>query len=75
MNKVKKNIAEIIIDDIFGGTTKAAKMIGFQPARVQNWKSRGYIPARVQQKVLDTAKQNGIDLKPADFFSTPVRHS
>ncbi|MBK67999.1 MAG: hypothetical protein CMP22_07720 [Rickettsiales bacterium] len=68
------NIVDTIIEK-FGGIRPAARKLEEAPANIQGWLKRGVIPAKKQQKVLDTAKQNGIDLKPADFFSTPVRHS
>lgn len=55
-----------------GGVRPAANLLGFPPTTVQEWKSAGVIPARRQQHVLNMARANGIDLRPADFFDEPA---
>lgn len=62
--------AETIIGK-FGGTRATAKALSIPPSTVQSWKDTGLIPARHQQPLLDKARQDGIDLKPDDFFLTP----
>ena len=65
---VPMNQAESIIAK-FGGIRPMTRILGFRNAsQVQGWKERGYIPARQQQRVLDAARCEGIELTPADFF-------
>lgn len=52
----------------FNGTRKLAAAIGLPPSTVQSWKDAGLIPAKHQQAVLDKAREERIDLSPADFF-------
>lgn len=64
------NIAANIITK-FGGTRRLATLLGKPPSTVQSWKKAGNIPACHQLLVLETAKTNGIQLSPADFFCAP----
>lgn len=53
----------------FGGISATARALGHKyPSRVQYWKEQGVIPAREQPKVLEVARDLGIELAPADFF-------
>lgn len=61
-------VAEKIIER-FGGVSKLAAILGHDyPTRVQGWKKRGVIPAKAQADVLRAARNNAVDLEPADFF-------
>jgi hypothetical protein len=63
MNNAERIIAK------FGGLTALAKLLGHKfPTTVQYWKKAGFIPARQQQLVLKAARENDIELEPADFF-------
>ncbi|HEV2954257.1 MAG TPA: phosphoglycerate dehydrogenase [Candidatus Dormibacteraeota bacterium] len=57
--------------DKFGGQTSLARMIGKGQSTVQYWSQSGIIPAKWQQPLLDLARENGIELKPADFVQSP----
>jgi len=57
---------EIVIE-AFGSATAVAKAIGRSPAAVSRWRSRGRIPSKVQQLLLDAAKVRGIDLTCQDI--------
>lgn len=62
------NNAERIINK-FGGLTALANLLGHKfPTTVQYWKTAGFIPARQQQLVLKAARENDVELEPADFF-------
>jgi len=51
-----------------GGTRPAARALCRPYSTVQSWVKAGFIPAKHQQLVLDTAQKMGIGLTPADFF-------
>ncbi|MCB9978896.1 MAG: hypothetical protein H6862_04760 [Rhodospirillales bacterium] len=53
--------ASLIIDR-FGGIRPMSNKIGVPVTTIQGWKKRGMIPAARREKVLDAAKENGIDL-------------
>lgn len=67
--------AERVIEKC-GGLAAVAKMAGVHITRVHRWaypKGReggtdGRIPTKHQQVLLDRARDQGIDLKPSDFF-------
>ena len=62
--------AEKIIER-FGGIAALARALGHkQPSTVQGWKERGFIPARRQALVLAAARDQYIELTPADFFAS-----
>ena len=52
----------------FGGTRRAAALIGVPPSTVQSWKESGFVPARRQAHVLNVAAANGIALSASDFI-------
>jgi hypothetical protein len=59
-----------------GGAPRVAEWVGTHVTRVRRWsypKSRGgtggLIPARVQALLLEKARENGVNLSPADFFA------
>ena len=59
-----------------GGEAAVAKMAGVHISRVHRWtypKERGgtdgRIPSKHQQPLLDSARAQGIDLSPEDFFA------
>lgn len=61
-------IARKIIDK-FGGPATLARALGHSGrTTVASWASRGSIPAKQQQAVLDAARRLSVDLDPADFF-------
>lgn len=58
----------IAIIEKFGGTRKFAAALDLPPSTVQSWKDTGRIPSKHQQAVLDRARENNVELSPADFF-------
>lgn len=64
----KANIAVRIIAK-FGGIRPMARIINRPTSTVQSWEQSGYIPARQQENILQSARAFGIELTPADFFS------
>lgn len=68
------NIAARIIDKC-GGPAAVAKMLGIHQSRVYRWTyptdrggSNGVVPTKQQARLLQIAREQGIDLSPADFF-------
>jgi hypothetical protein len=54
----------------FGGIRPMARILKHRnPTTVQGWAERGYIPVRQQAIVLSKARENGIKLRPDDFFT------
>ncbi len=53
----------------FGGQTKLAAMLGKGQTTVAYWAKSGVIPAKWQPRVLDLARQRGIELEAADFIN------
>jgi len=58
-----------------GGAAIVAEIAGVHVSRVYRWThakskggSAGIIPARHHQKILDGARERGLDLSPSDFF-------
>lgn len=67
------NIAASIIDK-FGGINAMARALGHRNAStVQGWKATGFIPARRQSHVLETAQRLGLNVTPSDFFDISSR--
>lgn len=58
------------IIDAFGGIRAAARRFERPPSTVQHWYETA-IPARHQQMFLTGAKEDGLNLTPADFFELP----
>ena len=65
----KKTVADKIAAK-FGGQVPMAEAIGITQSTIAQWNRRsgGIVPARHQQKILDAAKERGLDVTPADFF-------
>jgi DNA-binding transcriptional regulator YdaS (Cro superfamily) len=61
--------------DRFGGTRKMAEMLGEAPSTVQSWKSAGRVPAAHQPKVLDRAREHGVDITAEDVIFPMGRES
>lgn len=66
------------IIDKLGGAKRVAEIVGVDVSRVHRWTyprerrgTGGIVPSRHQQRLLDHARANGIDLTPADFFAPP----
>jgi hypothetical protein len=55
----------------FKGTRPMAATLNLPPTTVQSWKESGRIPDRHKQRVLEKARQEGIELSLADFFDLP----
>ncbi len=62
------NVSHIIMK--FGGVRPLARLLGYPPSTVQNWETRGTIPAKHQQPILDIGVKHKIDITPNDFFSS-----
>lgn len=63
-----------------GGAPVVANWLGLRPTAVYKWTypsklDGGTIPARWHQRILDCARQNGIDLSPEDFFRRDDREA
>lgn len=56
----------------FGGVRAMARKLGVPVSTVQNWKTRGLIPASRQGRVLSVARKLGLPIEPADFFEAPA---
>lgn len=53
----------------FGGVRKLQRALGHpNPTTVQGWKERGWIPSKHHQRVLEVARENGIELSANDFI-------
>lgn len=59
-----------------GGHQKVAAALGVDVSRVHRWTyprerggTGGVVPSRHQQRLLDWAKGQGIELSPGDFFA------
>jgi len=59
--------AERIIAKL-GGTRPAARLLGLPVSTVHSWKTGGFVPARLQARILRAARAAGIALDPGDFF-------
>lgn len=53
----------------FGGLGRFHELSRIATSTVWGWLLRGQIPTIQQQRVLDIARQNKIDIKPEDFFN------
>lgn len=54
--------------EVFGGVRVMARAIGRDPASVCRWQQNGTIPANIQTKVLEAAKDLELDLTPEDII-------
>lgn len=54
----------------FGSKKALAEALGLDQSALSHWKARGndLIPAEHQRKILEIARDRGIDIKPDDFF-------
>lgn len=75
MRQIAKNVIRIL-----GGPKVVATAAGVDVTRVYRWtysKERGgtggLVPVEHQQTLLDYARNNAIDLTPADFFDSPAQ--
>lgn len=74
---MKYDPAQTIIR-FMGGAQTVAAIVGKHPTRVYKWAigrdrpegQGGIIPARDQVKLLNYCRENNIDLRPDDFFSS-----
>lgn len=75
------NVAANIIQKC-GGHQKVADWCGVSLQTVYRWtwsKDKGgpdgLIPSRYQSHILDCARDDGVSLSPADFFTSAVSHT
>ena len=54
----------------FGTQERLAEALGCRQSVIAGWKKRGFVPAQQQERVLEAAKKNNIDLRPDDFFDS-----
>src|SRR5438270_12373406 len=60
--------AQVVIAK-FGGQSALGRLLGKSQSTIQHWAEAGRIPAKWQSELLRLARENGIDLSPADFQS------
>src|SRR5438067_6046147 len=58
--------AEVVIEK-FGGQSALARLLGRGQSTVQHWAGSGRIPAKWQAKLLQLARERGVDLAVSDF--------
>jgi hypothetical protein len=51
-----------------GSIREIAELVRMAPSTVQHWLEVGHIPAPHQQRVMDFAKEQGVEITPDDFF-------
>lgn len=56
----------------FGGQSALASLINRNQSTVQHWAKTGTIPAKWHSVLLNLATQQGLDLVPSDFLSSPA---
>ena len=68
------SVAKRVIDKC-GGEQAVAGMVGVHVSNVHRWRyskdkggTGGLVPVQHQQTILDKAREQGIDLRPEDFF-------
>ena len=54
----------------FGTQERLAELLAVRQSVIAGWKRRGVVPARQQMRVLQVARDQGIDLTPHDFFES-----
>lgn len=65
---MRKNPAELVIKT-WGGVRKTARALEMSPATVSRWQRLGgLIPSKHLVKILERAKESGLDLKPEDLI-------
>lgn len=52
----------------FRTQVRLAAALGCHQSVIAGWKKRGFVPAQQQLKVLEAARQLGVELSPQDFF-------
>jgi len=69
-----KSQAQHVIDEL-GGVRATAKKLGLNPGTVSRWpKPRGCkglagrVPAEHQEKILEIAEREGLDIRPIDLI-------
>lgn len=69
--------ASQIIDDVFGGPTKAAELLKVTPAAACNWKASGVFPARLHVKIWQevVARGHAVALTDIPVTDPPPRLS
>lgn len=62
------NIVDSIVKK-FGTQAALAEAIGIDQSTIAHWKREGReIPTRQQKRILEVARERGIDIQPGDFF-------
>ena len=68
------NPAQVVISKL-GGAQEAARLAGVDVSQVYRWTypperggTGGRIPSKRQHRLLEAARDGGIELSPADFF-------
>lgn len=61
-----ETVSDVI--DLFGGTSKTAKLFGVLPSAVSNWKADNRFPPRIHFRVFKECEQRGLVL-PDTFFA------
>jgi hypothetical protein len=67
---VVMNAAQLIVNK-FGGQSALAELLGKGQSTVQYWTKSGAIPSKWQTKLLQLAREQGIELTAADFVKVP----
>src|SRR4051812_3417234 len=57
----------------FGSQSALADLLGRGQTTVAYWAKTGVIPAKWQARILDLARERGIELSPADFMSQAAK--
>ena len=65
--------AEGVIEK-FGGQCALARLIGKHQSTVQHWANSGSIPAKWQSRLLQLAREQGVELSTADLVGDSVHH-
>ncbi len=65
------NAAKQIVEK-FGGQSALASLLSRNQSTIQHWTKTGTIPAKWHSALLNLATQQGLDLSPGDFLSTPA---
>lgn len=63
--------ARVIIEK-FGGQSALASLINKRQSTVSYWAKSDTVPAKWQQKLLDLAKEQGVDLSPEEFMRSSI---
>lgn len=71
MDDPSLNIIDRLVSK-FGSQTRLGEAAGVGQTAVSEWKKRGFVPSPRIDAILAYARKNGIELAPADFFSTRI---